>query len=176
MKIMFLSFFICFLMTSCRNENKQPPVVSETQMQEEFIKANQDLVKEEALQIEEFIKRHNFVMTKTGSGLRYQIYKTGLGKFFHNNELVSIAYSCFMIDGTLLYQADSSKPLTFMLGKAQQPRGLEEGLLMMPEGSRARLVIPAHLAYGLTGDDNKIPGAATLYYDVTLLKINHEEK
>ena len=40
----------------------------------------------------------------------------------------------------------------------------------MKEGDKARFVIPSHLAYGMQGDGNKIPGNSPLYYDVTLLK------
>ena len=36
-------------------------------------------------------------------------------------------------------------------------------------GDLANLILPFYLAYGLHGDDNKIPGYATLVY---LIKIN----
>jgi FKBP-type peptidyl-prolyl cis-trans isomerase len=74
----------------------------------------------------------------------------------------------WLLDGTFCYEQDSLHPVTFMPGKGQQPRGLEEGLLMMQVGSRARLVLPAHLAFGTAGDGRKIPGNAALYYDVQL--------
>lgn len=176
MKAVALCLIAFLLAISCGRKQEQAPSLNQSEIQEKLIKANQSLVKEEALQIEEFIKRHQFDMMKTGTGLHYQVYKFGNGAVPQDNDIVTVFYSCFMIDGTLLYQADSSKPATFMLGKAQQPRGLEEALMLMPEGSRARVVIPSHLAYGLTGDDNKIQGATPLYYELTLLKINHEKK
>jgi FKBP-type peptidyl-prolyl cis-trans isomerase len=173
--IFYLLTFVFFLI-SCGKKQEQPTPVSEAQTQEEFIKANQELVKQEAEQIEEFIFRHGFKMQKTGTGLHYEIYKEGNENKPFANDLVTIDYKCFLIDGTLLYEADSAKPLTFVLGKAQQPRGLEEALMMMGEGGKAKLVVPSHLAYGLIGDDNKIQGAASLYYDVELLTIEHATK
>jgi len=82
---------------------------------------------------------------------------------------MSAAYRVWLLNGTLCYETDSLHPVTFLPGKGQQPRGLEEGLAMLKEDGRARLVLPAHLAFGTAGDGKKIPGNAALYYDVHLL-------
>jgi len=42
-------------------------------------------------------------------------------------------------------------------------------MTMIP-GESARLIIPNHLAYGLSGDGDKIPPGAALFIDVKLLK------
>ena len=49
--------------------------------------------------------------------------------------------------------------------------GLEEGILFMCEGDRAKFILPSHRAFGLTDDQDKIPPKATLIYDVKLIKI-----
>ena len=38
-------------------------------------------------------------------------------------------------------------------------------------GEKRKLVIPADLGYGDTGAGDKIPGGATLYFDVELVKV-----
>lgn len=44
----------------------------------------------------------------------------------------------------------------------------------MCEGEKRKLVIPSHLGYGEHGAPPKIPGGATLVFEVELLKINRK--
>jgi FK506-binding protein 2 len=76
-------------------------------------------------------------------------------------------------DGT---EFDSSigrnDPFTFTLGVGQVIKGWDQGLLEMCEGEKRKLVIPSDLGYGDRGAPPKIPGGATLIFEVELLKIN----
>lgn len=165
--------FFTLILFSCRNYNDRPdPAEVQALETDQAAEANKRLVKEESEQIDEFNLRHHFIMKMTGTGLRYNIYSHGKGSIspvMHDE--VQISYRLFFLDGTLCTQTDSLHPLTFRLGEGVETRGLEEGLMMMKEGDKARLVVPAHLAFGLTGDGNKIPPASTLFYDVQLLKL-----
>jgi FKBP-type peptidyl-prolyl cis-trans isomerase len=49
--------------------------------------------------------------------------------------------------------------------------GIHEVLLYMSEGDRARVILPSHMAFGYTGDSNKIPQNASLLYDLKILEI-----
>ena len=111
-------------------------------------------------------------MTKTGSGLRYLIYKKGNGEKAEVGKKVKISYEVRLINGTLIYSSKDTGPKEFIIGKSNAETGLEEALLLMRVGDRAKLIIPSHLAYGLHGDDNKIPKRATLIYDLELLSVN----
>lgn len=53
-------------------------------------------------------------------------------------------------------------------------RKILKGLLDMCEGEKRKLVIPSHLGYGENGAGDKIPGGATLIFEVELLKINRK--
>lgn len=164
---------VSILFFSCRNyTDRTDPAELQALETEQSTEANKRLVKEESEQIDAFNLRHHFIMEMTGTGLRYDIYVHGKGSMtpaIHDE--VMINYRLFFLDGTLCTKTDSLHPLTFRLGEGVETRGLEEGLMLMKEGDKARLVVPAHLAYGLTGDGNKIPPASTLFYDVELLKL-----
>ncbi|XP_003382543.2 PREDICTED: peptidyl-prolyl cis-trans isomerase FKBP2-like [Amphimedon queenslandica] len=75
-------------------------------------------------------------------------------------------------------QFDSSltrnEPFTFTLGVGQVIKGWDQGLLNMCEGEKRRLVIPSDLGYGDRGAPPKIPGGATLVFEVELLKIERQ--
>jgi FKBP-type peptidyl-prolyl cis-trans isomerase len=173
--IILLLVISVFLFPSCRHEQQQQAVSGDS-LREHLISAHKIMVKDESQEVEEFIARHGWKMTSTGTGLRYEIYQHGKGKKAEEKKQVSILFSVYLLDGTLCYPADEKKPVNIILGQGEQTRGLEEGLMLMHEGDRARLVVPSHLAFGLQGDENKISGKQALYYDVTLLKVkDHDE-
>jgi FKBP-type peptidyl-prolyl cis-trans isomerase len=41
----------------------------------------------------------------------------------------------------------------------------------MRAGDKARFIFPSHLAFGFTGDSQKIPQNASVIYDIQLLRI-----
>uniref|UniRef100_A0A336LU62 peptidylprolyl isomerase n=1 Tax=Culicoides sonorensis TaxID=179676 RepID=A0A336LU62_CULSO len=92
-------------------------------------------------------------------------------------DLLSMHYTGTLEDGT---EFDSSiprgDPLTFTLGMGQVIKGWDQGLLNMCEGEKRRLVIPSHLGYGERGAGEKIPGGATLIFEVELVKIERKDE
>ena len=109
---------------------------------------------------------------KTESGLYYQITHHGTGKQAVAGKPVSVHYTGMLLDKTVF---DSSRrraePLRFTVGVGQVIEGWDEGILLLHEGDKARLVIPAHLAYGARGAGGVIPPNATLIFDVELVSV-----
>ena len=167
-------FFAVFLffsvgLSACRNEQKKE--ISGDVLSERMVQVNKILVQKESKQIDEFIAGKKWTMNSTGSGLRYEIYKNGNGNIPIPGNRVAVVYQIFKFDGTLCNAEDDKMPNALNLGVNEGIRGLEEGIMLMHEGDKARLVIPAHLAYGMRGDGEKIPGNCPLYVDVSFLKI-----
>jgi FKBP-type peptidyl-prolyl cis-trans isomerase FkpA len=72
------------------------------------------------------------------------------------------------------YVFDSSKdrdPLEFTIGKGDVIKGWDEGVTGMKVGGKRKLTIPSRLGYGDEGSPPKIPGKATLVFDVELVEI-----
>jgi len=65
-------------------------------------------------------------------------------------------------------------PFKFTLGTGQVIKGWDQGLLNMCEGEKRKLVIPSDMGYGDRGSPPKIPGGATLVFEVELLKIERK--
>ncbi|XP_071501449.1 peptidyl-prolyl cis-trans isomerase FKBP2-like [Diadema antillarum] len=90
---------------------------------------------------------------------------------------LSMHYTGKLEDGT---EFDSSiprnQPFEFTLGAGQVIKGWDQGLLNMCEGEKRKLVIPSDLGYGDRGAPPKIPGGATLIFEVELLKITRKEE
>lgn len=62
-------------------------------------------------------------------------------------------------------------PFEFVIGKGQVIKGWDEGVMLMKVGEKRRLILPASIAYGAYGAPPRIPGNATLVFDVELLDI-----
>ncbi|XP_052106788.1 peptidyl-prolyl cis-trans isomerase FKBP2-like [Mytilus californianus] len=86
-------------------------------------------------------------------------------------------YTGKLEDGT---EFDSSiprkEPFVFTLGAGQVIKGWDQGLLGMCVGEKRKLVIPSDMGYGDRGAPPKIPGGATLIFEVELLDIKRQDE
>jgi len=112
-------------------------------------------------------------MIETKTGLWYMIYEKGEGKKSKEGLYATINYNIALLDGPQCYSSDSLGPKRFKIGRSLVESGLEEGILLLTEGDKARFILPPHLAHGLVGDDNRIPARSIIVYDVELLSLNN---
>ena len=63
------------------------------------------------------------------------------------------------------------EPLQFTVGVGQVIAGWDEGILLLHEGDKARLVIPSELAYDSRGAGGVIPPHAPRIVDVELVSV-----
>lgn len=104
------------------------------------------------------------------SGLQYEIITEGNGAKPTATDQVKCHYHGTLIDGTVFDSSVQRKqPATF--GVNQVIPGWVEALQLMPVGSKWRLFIPSHLAYGPNGAGESIGPDATLIFEVELLDI-----
>ncbi len=108
---------------------------------------------------------------KTTSGLRWVERAPGTGTAMPRigDEIIA-HYDGRLLDGTPF---DSSYkkgvPLTFRVGTGSVIRGWDEAFLTMKRGEKRTLIIPYWLGYGERGSPPKIPGKATLVFEVEML-------
>lgn len=109
-------------------------------------------------------------VTQTDSGLQYEIIEEGTGDKPALTDTVVVHYRGTLIDGT---EFDSSyrrnTPATFQVNGVI--KGWQEGLQLMPAGSKWKLYIPSHLAYGEQGAGGTIGPNETLIFEVELQEI-----
>jgi len=105
-------------------------------------------------------------MTRTESGLRYQVLQEGEGEAVEAGDRVSVQYTGWLPAGE---QFDSGT-YALTVGAGEAIRGWDEGLVGMKPGEKRRLIIPPSLGYGPGGRPPVIPSNATLVFDVQLPK------
>ncbi len=175
-KYKFLVFLLLiFSIFACKHKKiEKEKIFSDKNYKKTLINVNKYLLKTEDEQIEDYIKRYKWDMKKTGTGLRYLIYKHGKGQKAKKNEIAKINYTIKLLNGDLCYSSEQQGPKEFIIGKGEMISGVEEGILLLRVGDKANFIIPSYLAYGVIGDQNKIPGNATLIYDIKLLNLKEK--
>jgi peptidyl-prolyl cis-trans isomerase A (cyclophilin A) len=107
----------------------------------------------------------------TASGLRYIIEKEGEGTNPNAGSSVTVHYTGYLLNGTKFDSSvDRGQPATF--GLNQVIPGWTEGLQLIKQGGKAKLIIPPNLGYGANGYPPVIPPNSWLVFDVELIKIN----
>jgi FKBP-type peptidyl-prolyl cis-trans isomerase len=107
----------------------------------------------------------------TGSGLQYQVLKPGLGDTIRVNDFITVHYSLWLEDGTLINstkeeRGGSGRPYSTQLSPGGVITGWIEGIPGMRLGEIRKLIIPPDLAYGEEGLDSMVPPNSTLTFEV----------
>ncbi|MBN2165137.1 MAG: FKBP-type peptidyl-prolyl cis-trans isomerase [Marinilabiliaceae bacterium] len=139
--------------------------------EEDLININKKLVSRDAGRIKDYVKENNIKMTETKTGLWYLITDEGDKEKVKKGQTISLKYDLSLLDGSLLYSSDSLGVKTFRVGQGGVESGLEEGILLLGKGSKAKFILPPHLAHGLIGDDNQVPARAILVYDIEVVDL-----
>jgi FKBP-type peptidyl-prolyl cis-trans isomerase FkpA len=166
-----IHFLMLALLSCCISATDRPQSDEAKDISEPLIIVNKELVKTEDQRIEDFIARYNWKMDITGTGLRYAIYRQGCGIPAQKGFTARYHYTLTLLTGDTIYTSEESGPKEIIVGKGGVENGLEEGILLLKKGDRAKLIIPSHLAFGLVGDMDKIPAKATLVYDIELIDL-----
>ena len=138
----------------------------------DFNEAKAARLAEEKRKAEEAFTKEVAGFEKTNSGLYYQITHNGNGKKAEAGQKVAVHYTGMLLDKTVFDSSYRRKePLQFTVGVGQVIAGWDEGILLLHEGDKARLVIPSELAYGSRGAGGVIPPNAPLIFDVELVSV-----
>ena len=104
------------------------------------------------------------------SGLQYEIITEGEGRKPKEKDTVKCHYHGTTIQGSVFESSvNRGTPASFSLNRVI--KGWTEALQLMPVGSKWRLIIPPHLAYGEDQVSKEIGPNSTLIFEVELLDI-----
>lgn len=169
---------MCFaLWISCSDKPKQKPVVvNYNKLKEDIIQVNKPAVVMENDEINAYVKAHNYSMQITGTGLRYLFIKENpKEERVERGNIVKVNYKVSLLDGTVCYSSDKKGPKEFSVGADNVESGIHEGVQLMHLHDKAIFILPAHLAFGLIGDRDKIPPKAAVVYEVEVISIKQHE-
>ena len=130
-----------------------------------------EMLQKNAEEGQEFLKknRENPKITELENGLQYEILVEGNGAVPNLTDEVEVEYEGYLLDKQVF---DSTKDVGAQVFRiSEMIEGWKEVLTKMQEGSRWKVYIPPHLAYGENGAPPMIQPNATLVFIIGLNKI-----
>lgn len=123
------------------------------------------------LYFQEFALRPGVV--KLENGMMYEVLSKGWGETYPvQGDRLIVHYECYLVDGKKVDSSvDKMEPYEFVLGLGKVIKGWEEISLLMKEGDKLKVVIPASLAYEKNISVKGIPPGSTLIYELKILEI-----
>ncbi len=145
---------------------------------------NSNILQEREMRLLEIYLKQNGITEKPlQSGLYYIPEVEGTGLKAESSDFVLVLYTAQLIDGKVFDTTDEQLAIikgihsnTVLYGHSKikleklNIKGIEEGLKLMKEGGKARLIIPSKLGYG-PKIINNVPAYSTLIYDIELVKV-----
>lgn len=130
-----------------------------------------EMLQKNAYEGQAFLEKNkeNPKITELESGLQYEILVEGNGEIPKITDEVEVEYEGYLLDKQVF---DSTKDIGAQVFRiSEMIEGWKEVLTKMQEGSRWRVYIPPHLAYGENGAPPMIQPNATLVFVIELTKI-----
>ena len=105
------------------------------------------------------------------SSIQVEVFSAGDGiNYPRPGNTVTVHYTGFLPDGRRFDSSrDRGKPFKFKLGAEQVIPGLDLGVAQLSVGERAKLTIPARMAYGEKGFPGLIGRNLDLTFDMELI-------
>lgn len=156
----------------CWKPNRPPERKDNTGEKQQLRQINRYLVDKDEEKIAILVEEKGWIMEKSESGLWYMIYEQGEGVRVTEGAVVEIGFRISLLDGTLCYSSDEDGDRVFEVGAGLVEQGLDEGVELLREGDKARLIMPPHLAFGLLGDEKRVPARSILLYEIEILHVH----
>jgi len=135
-------------------------------------KKEKELMAQEKVTIQKYIKDNKVTEKPTASGLYYIETVAGNGEQAMPGDKVKVHYKGTLLDGTKFDSSyDRDTPFEFTIGKGQVIKGWDEGIAMMKVGGKATLIVPSDIAYGARARGGVIHAYAPLKFEVELLEV-----
>ena len=149
-----LLFSVLIVFTNCKKDCKLRPASSEEG------------------QILQFAAANNINATKHSTGLYYEIIDPGTGPKPTKASRISITYKGTFMNGVqfeekLTPNNTAGDPAWGLSGLIE---GWQNGIPLIGQGGRIKLIIPSSQAYGCE-DYGPIPGNSVLFFDITLYDV-----
>lgn len=116
-----------------------------------------------------YLSDNNIEETPTESGLVFINILEGSGDSPVAGSKVAVNYTGYLLDGQKFDSSfDRNAPMVFTVGSGMVIKGLDEAVMLMKRGGKAKVVIPYYLAYGDSGYGT-IPSYTNLVFYLELV-------
>lgn len=112
---------------------------------------------------------------KSNTGIRYVVEMPGSGPLLAPGDKIMVVYTASLLNGKVFDRVlDRVHPLTFRVDRGEVIEGWDQILQMMRPGAKWIVIVPPELGYGRRGNPPRVPGYATLVFDVEIVGIKKD--
>ena len=161
-------------MVSCEcSTTRESPPAPESTRNNDNIQAQKDFLERERESIDAYIKDRDLKVTRTGTGLYYEILvDSAFGEPAATGDIVEYEYDIYLMNGSLLYSSEEDGPKSLKVDKEDAELGVHESLKLLGVGDKGLFILPSHLAFGVGGDQYRVPPKTPLVYELKINNIN----
>lgn len=159
------------VLVACGTDGPSPPAPSPKEQQHALEEANQRAMRIEERDITGFVARHHLDTRTSGTGVRWQLLRDMPGDSARPDDVVKVAYRMELIDGKVAYESAPGQPESFRVEHDEVESGLHEAVQHLSPGDSAIVIIPSYRAFGLIGDQQRVPPRSTVIYHIALIDV-----
>lgn len=155
---------IAVTLTSCLQDDNEPPLVRTLEMEMEEISQVLDQIEENGLNVD-----------TTELGIYYVVDTLGAGPTAQPGDTCYLRYTGYLLDGSVFddssyHQQNEGGIWKFVYKENSLIPGFDDGIALMSKGSKIDLFIPSSLGYGANGTLG-IPSFATLMFATEMVDL-----
>ena len=169
----FISFFSCG--NNYKNINQKNNLFTYNLDKKSSIELNKIWVKDEIFKIDQYCIRQGWDMLISETGMRYKIISSENSNIIiSDRKEVTMSYDIRLMDSkqTKCYHSDSNGLAKFRVNLSLIETGINEVVSYLKKGDSALVILPHHIAHGLSGDSKKIPPLSTVLYFIKIIDVN----
>ncbi|WP_417612997.1 FKBP-type peptidyl-prolyl cis-trans isomerase [Owenweeksia hongkongensis] len=175
MRISIYLFIVGFAAISCQCSSKQSKGEDHEQRpmtEDEQVEVQRDFLRKERESIDAYIKDRNLKVERTGLGMYYTILVDSSAiEMVETEDIVEYEYDISMLNGSLLFTSRQLGNGHIKIDKQDAEIGLHESLKKLGLGDKGLFILPSHLAFGVAGDQDRVPPKTALVYELKVVKI-----
>ena len=157
------------LFMACGGDGRAPVQERSMPTAEEMLQENRNAMKLEEHDMDLYAQRMGLPLSITPRGVRYYFIREVKGPPAKPDQWAKVNYRIELINGDSIYASEAGRPESFLVEMDQVESGLHEAIQLMSAGDSALVVIPSYRAYGLIGDQDRIPMRSTIVYRIGLV-------
>lgn len=177
-----LVLILTLFLFSCSEEKKKnvpKEPVMDKEMKENLMETNKEWFIQEQAEIDNYVNRVQWNMIKTGTGIRYIIYKpadTLKNPKAKPGQIAVINFEIRTLESDSICYESKDASQWFLIEMDNVENGLHEAIQYLRAGDKAKIILPSYLAHGLSGDMDKIPPLTPVLYDIELVELVSKEE
>lgn len=118
---------------------------------------------------------NNYLNSKKGFYYFFQKTNNLSAKKPEFGDIITFNYSVKNLKNNLIYEEELIGDQSYIMGKQEIISGLREALQLLKNGEIATFIFPSYKAYGIYGDNNKIPPNSAIICTIKVKSINSNQ-